>query len=97
MKKIGEIKRQLSALKEIIHNDYGVSNIELFGSYVRGEQRADSDIDVLVEFDRDVSLLDVSKLQIFLTDKLRIKTDVVLKRSVREELKDIILAEAVAV
>jgi len=55
MKTIDEIKRQLSLLKEIIHKDYGVSNIELFGSYVRGEQRMDSDIDVLVEFDRNVS------------------------------------------
>jgi len=97
MKTIDEIKRQLSLLKEIIHKDYGVSNIELFGSYVRGEQRMDSDIDVLVEFDRNVSLLDVSGLQIYLTDELGIKTDVVLKRSVRKELKDIIFAEAIPV
>lgn len=97
MKTIDEIKRRLSLLKEIIHKDYGVSNIELFGSYVRGEQRMDSDIDVLVEFDRNVSLLDVSGLQIYLTDELGIKTDVVLKRSVRKELKDVIFAEAIPV
>ena len=97
MKNVDELKRQIFALKSRLHNDYGVSKIELFGSYVRGEQRIDSDIDVLVEFDRDVSLLDVARLQIYLTDELGIKTDVVLRRSVREELKDIIFAEAVTV
>jgi uncharacterized protein len=97
MKNIGEVKRQISILKETLHKVYGVSKIELFGSYVRGEQRADSDIDVLVEFDRDVSLLDVSGLQIFLTEVLGIKTDVVIKRSVRKELKDIVFTEAVPV
>ena len=97
MKNIQEIRRQLSSLKDPIHKDYGVSSLEVFGSFVRGEQREDSDIDVLVEFDRDVSLLDVASLQIFLTEHLGIKTDVVLKRSVRKELKDIILAEAVPV
>jgi hypothetical protein len=95
MKNILEIKRQLSALKEIIHKDYGVSRIEVFGSYVRGEQREDSDLDVLVDFDRDVSLLDVVGLELFLSDSIGIKTDVVLRRSVRRELKDIIFGEAV--
>lgn len=97
MKNVDELRRQIFVLKNTLHKDYGVFKIELFGSYVRGEQREDSDIDVLVEFDRDVSLLDVAKLQIFLTDELGIKTDVVLRRSVREELKDVIFAEAVTV
>jgi len=74
---------------------YGVKRIELLGSYVRGEQREDSDLDVLVEFDRPVSLLDVVGLEQFLSDTLQTKVDVVLRRSVRPELKEIILKEAV--
>jgi hypothetical protein len=97
MKTLEEIKRDLSALKKEIHAHYGVSNIEVFGSYVRGEQRDDSDLDVLVEFDRRVDLLDVSGLQILLSEALGLKVDVVLKRSVRPELKGIILGEAVPV
>jgi uncharacterized protein len=97
MKNIDEIKRKILAIKGPIHQKFGVSNIELFGSYICGEQRMDSDLDVQVEFDRDVSLLDVAGLQIFLTDELEIKTDIVLKRSVRKELKDIILSEAIPV
>jgi uncharacterized protein len=97
MKSIEEIKNRLSTLKEIIHKDFGVSRLEVFGSYVRGEQRQDSDLDVLVDFDREVSLLDVVGLEYFLSDNLDIKADVVLRRSVRQELKDIIFSEAVPV
>jgi predicted nucleotidyltransferase len=97
MKSIGEIKRQLSALKDKINADYGVSDIKLFGSYVRGEQRENSDFDILVEFDREVSLLDVVGLELFLSDSLDLKVDVVIRRSVRPELQDVIFAEAVPV
>lgn len=97
MKNIEEIKRELATLKEILHRDYGISRIEVFGSYVRGEQRPESDLDVLVDFDREVSLLDVIGLEQFLTDNVGIKTDVVLRRSVRNELKEIIFGEAVPV
>jgi predicted nucleotidyltransferase len=97
MKNIREIKQRIASLKETLHREYGVSKLEFFGSYVRGEQREDSDIDVLVEFDRDVSLLDIAKLQIFLSEQLGIKTDVVHKNCVREELKDVIFAEAVPI
>ncbi len=97
MRTLNEIKKTLSSLKNKIHDQYGVSNLEMFGSYVRGEQSEDSDIDVLVEFDRDVSLLDVSALQIYLSEKLEAKVDVVLRRSVRRELQDTIFAEAISV
>ncbi len=97
MKSVEEIKRKISVLMNVLHKDYGVSRIELFGSYVRGEQREDSDLDVLVDFDREVSLLDVVGLEIFLSESLGIKVDIVLRRSVRPELKEIILSEAVPV
>jgi len=97
MKSFQEIKTKISELKAELHNSYGVSRIEIFGSIVRGEQRESSDIDVLVEFDREVSLLDVARLQVYLSEELGEKVDVVLRRSIREELKDIILEEAVPV
>ena len=97
MKTLEDIKSDLRKLKYEIHARYGVSNIEVFGSYVRGEQRESSDLDVLVEFDRDVDLLDVSGLRIMLCEQLQMQVDVVLKRSIRPELKHIILAEAIPV
>lgn len=65
--------------------------------YVRGEQRDYSDVDVLLDFDREVSLWDVVGLELFLSDNHGKRVDVVLRRSVRKELKEIIFAEAVPV
>ena len=45
-----EILEKLNANKDVLEN-YGVKRIGLFGSYARGEQKKDSDIDLLVEFD----------------------------------------------
>ncbi len=97
MKNLKEITSCLLKLKEELKRSYGVSRIELFGSYVRGEQRENSDLDVLIDFDREVSLLDVVGLEIFLSESLGIKADVVLRRSVRPELKEDIFSEAVSV
>jgi len=97
MKTITEIKDQLAKLREEIHKTFAVSRLEIFGSYVRGEQRENSDVDMLVDFDREVSLLDVAGLQVYLSEQLGVKVDIVLRRSVRKELKDTIYAEAVPV
>ena len=97
MKKLDQIKSKIAHNKAELRRRYGVCEIEIFGSYVRGEQKKDSDLDVLVEFERPVDLLDVVGLEMFLSEVLQIKTDVVLKRSIRPELKDIILGEAVPV
>ena len=97
MKTFEQIKSQIEELKAELHQRYGLSRIEIFGSYVRGEQLEESDLDVLVDFDRPVSLLDVASLEIFLSEQLHTKVDVVLRRSVRPELREIIFNEAVPI
>lgn len=97
MKTMDDVKKIISRQMVNLHRLYGVKQLEIFGSYARGEQREDSDIDVLVEFDQPVSLLEVTGLEQYLSEKLEIRVDVVLKRSVRPELRDIILDEAVSV
>jgi predicted nucleotidyltransferase len=97
MKKLDEIINKLITLKSELHERYAVSRIELFGSYVRGEQQEKSDLDVLVEFDRTIDLLDLVSLEMFISEQLGVKADVVPKRSIRSELRDIILNEAIAV
>lgn len=57
----------------------------VFGSYVRGEQKEDSDLDVLVEFETDANLLGLTGLADFLEEKLNIKVDVVPESALREE------------
>ncbi len=41
----------------VLFNEYGITDIGLFGSYVRGEQTKDSDVDVLVRFKEPIGLL----------------------------------------
>ena len=51
MRNLTEIKRILNAHKDEIKRKYKVKEIGIFGSFVRGEQRKDSDIDIFVEFE----------------------------------------------
>ena len=67
--------------------------VSVFGSIVRGEMRADSDIDFLVDFESKYSLLDHARLIYSLEDLLGRKVDVVPRRALRDELKPVVLKE----
>lgn len=95
MKNIGEIKSILRGQKDKLRKNYRVKEIGIFGSYVRGEQKEISDLDILVEFDEPVSLLWLVKVEIYLSELLGIKVDLVPKKDVRPELKERILKEAI--
>lgn len=97
IKSLDAIKEILAKHKSILHEKYSVANIGIFGSYVREEQKETSDVDILVEFDKPVSLLQIVSLENYLSDILGIKVDVVPKKNIRKELKDHILKEAVLV
>jgi predicted nucleotidyltransferase len=90
-----EIRKILISHKDDLRNMYGVKEIGIFGSYIRGEQKETSDIDMLIEFERPISLLKMVSLENYLSDLLGLKVDIVPKEDVRPELKDEILAEAV--
>lgn len=72
---------------------YDVKRAALFGSFVRGEQREDSDIDILVEFRDGKSLLDLAGLKIELEEALGRKVDVLTYNSLHPLLRDKILQE----
>jgi len=72
---------------------YDVRRAALFGSFVRGEQREDSDIDILVEFKDGKSLLDLAGLKIELEEALGRKVDVLTYNSLHPLLRDKILQE----
>jgi predicted nucleotidyltransferase len=80
-----------------LEEKYKIKAIALFGSYVRNEQTEKSDIDLLVEYNSLISLLHLAATQIYLSDILGVKVDIVPKEDIREELKEIILNEAVAI
>jgi len=72
---------------------HDVKRAGIFGSFVREEQKEDSDIDILVEFKGDKSLLDLAGLKIELEEVLRRKVDVLTYNSLHPLLKDRILQE----
>ncbi len=49
---LDEIRQKLRSLMPDLSRNYGITSIEIFGSYVRGEENETSDLDLLVEFDR---------------------------------------------
>lgn len=95
MQNINGIKKRLQKLKPLLKRQYGVREIGLFGSYVRGDQKKLSDIDIVVEYYKVPSLLKFLELENYLTDALGIKVDLVRKEAIRAELKKAILAEVV--
>ena len=93
-KKIEEVLKQH---KKDLAERYKVKEIGLFGSYVRGEQRRGSDVDILVEFEEVPDLLKFIELERYLERLLKKKVDLVEKTALRPQLKDIILNEVVYV
>lgn len=88
---------KLRALKAEATERYKVKSLELFGSVVRDEHDAGSDIDILVDFVDGADLFDLTGLGLFLEEKLGQKVDVVPKQALRPELSHNVLAEAVAI
>ena len=92
-----ELLSKLKALKPTIIAQYRAREIRLFGSFVRGEQKANSDIDLLVEFTEDADLFDLIGVSLFLEEKLQRKVDVVPRWALRAELRESVLHEAITV
>ena len=93
-----EIVTILRTNREELRRDFGVESIALFGSVARGDAGPLSDIDVLVDVPKPISLFQLVALQLRLQELLNVpKVDVVLRESIFPPLRDAILAEAVRV
>ena len=94
-----EITRILEAEKAQLADQYGIRELGVFGSYVRGEQRPDSDLDLLLELERPtrLSLIDLVELELYLGDLLGVKVDLVLEKNLRPRIGERIRDEVIAV
>ena len=97
MKTLNEIRIIIRQHRDVLAEKYGVAVVGVFGSYVREEQKGQSDIDLLVDILQPISLLELVGAENYLSEVLGIKVDLVPKRDVREELRETIFGEAVAV
>ncbi len=63
MKTFNEIKKSLSEQKPILLKKYKVSHLGFFGSYVRGDQHQDRDLDVLIDYEEVPSLITLIEVE----------------------------------
>ena len=87
----------LQKIKEVypqIEKKYHISSLEVFGSFLRGEEKEDSDLDLLVTFSVSPSLFGFVRLENYLSDTLGVKVDLVMKDSLKPNIGERILAEA---
>jgi len=99
MKTLGEIKQLLEEQKEYLAAEYGVTIVGVFGSYVRGDQDRDSDVDILIELERPprISLIGLVELEHYLSDVLGAEVDVAIKENLRRRIGERILSEVVPI
>jgi uncharacterized protein len=94
LEKILEKLRQQTPL---LAERYSVDTLEVFGSYIRFEQKKDSDLDILVTFEEVPSLLTFIAIENNLSDLLGVKVDLVMKDSLKARIGERILVEAIPV
>lgn len=92
---VEEYKAKIIELKPILEKEYGIKNIAIFGSYVRGEEKSDSDLDILVEFEKPIGLLKFVDLKLKLSEVLGVKVDLVMKSALKPRIGKKILEEAI--
>jgi len=76
---------------------YGVKRAAIFGSFVRGKAKKTSDIDILVEIEKDISLLDFVGLKLEIEEAIGKKVDLVEYKTIKPLIKERILKEQLAI
>jgi predicted nucleotidyltransferase len=99
MKTLAEIRQILQDEKAYLANEYGVHIIGVFGSYVREEQRPDSDLDILIELEQPprIDLFDLVNIEYYLSDLLGLKVDIAIKENLRKRIGRRILSEVIPI
>ncbi|MDO9542093.1 MAG: nucleotidyltransferase family protein [Kiritimatiellia bacterium] len=95
MTKTDEIRRKLAQCKPELESGFQVKEIGMFGSYVRGEQTRNSDLDILVEFEKAPGLFKFLALEERLQTILKVKVDLVMKSALKPRIGKRILSEVV--
>ena len=94
---LNELSKMIRSQLPFLRARYNVNTIELFGSYVHGEQQSFSDLDVLISFLEPPGLFEFVEIENYLSDMLGVKVDLVMKEALKPHIGERILAEAVPV
>ncbi len=88
-----EIKELLQRHKETFREQYGLKEIGIFGSYVRGEQGAESDVDILIELEKPIGFVRFIRLENALSQLLGVRVEIVTKKALKPYIGKRILEE----
>ena len=88
---ISKLKSEKAGLRE----RYNVTKLGVFGSYARGEEKPDSDSDLLIEFENIPGMTEFFGAEEYLENVLNIKIDLVRESAIRPELKKKIMSEVI--
>lgn len=97
MKTINEIKALIENNREDLRSQYGVKEIGIFGSFAKGMQNADSDLDILIEFEKPIGFIRFLRLEKMLSELFRIRVELVTQKALKPCIGQRILSEVVYV
>ena len=86
MHSLQEMKAKLTEYKPILRDKYHISDLGIFGSYVRGEQTQESDLDVLIDYDKPPDLFTLVEIEQNLSEMLDIKVDLITRKGIKPQL-----------
>ncbi|GAP22405.1 nucleotidyltransferase family protein [Leptolinea tardivitalis] len=96
-KNLTDYVKILEALKPLLCENFSISDIAVFGSYARGEEKPESDLDILVTYTKTPDLFDLAALNLFLEENLKIKIDLVPDMNLRPQFARHIYEEMVKI
>jgi hypothetical protein len=97
MRSLSDISKTLEKQKPQLQKSYGVSEIGIFGSYVKNRQNQNSDIDILVSFEKPIGLFAFVRLKNELSSLFECKVDLVMKTALKPRICKNILTEVLYV
>ncbi|HBO97260.1 MAG TPA: nucleotidyltransferase [Candidatus Omnitrophica bacterium] len=97
MSELDKIKQVLKQNKSALKRQFKVKMLGVFGSYVRGKQKKNSDVDILVEFSQTPGLFDYVRTENRLSAILKKRVDLVMKGSLKPTIGKYIMREVVYV
>ncbi len=92
-----QILEQLQEITPELRSRYGIASLEVFGSWVHGTPSPESDLDLLVTFQKKPGLMQLGEIQCEISDALGLAVDLVMKDSLKPRLRPAILDHALAV
>jgi len=97
MKNLNSIQKIIKKHKTELEQNFYVSKIGIFGSYIYNQQTSDSDVDILIEFKKTPGMFSFIRLENYLSGLLKVKVDLTTKEALKKHIGKKILSEVIYV